>query len=142
MGGGVEVSLASLVAGGHGQQDGAAAFGGQRDAPEGEEELEAQLGAGSGQAHGHRPGAGAVTGGQGGEVDLVDFVVEEESPVGLVEDVEGLGEGVGLLAFEGELFGAVERGVVDDAVGVAASDALVAQMGVEPVACRDDGVGT
>ena len=66
---------------------------------------------------------------------------EEQPAVVIVEDVECLCEGVCLLAFQGEFFTTVESRVVDEAVRVAAGDALVAQVGGVAIARGGDGVG-
>ena len=118
----------------------AAACVGQRDAAEPEQELEAQRRPGACKTHRDRPGTCAFASGQGSNAELLDFVVEEQTAVGFVEGAEGVGQRVVLFSLEGQLLGALEGGVVDDSVGVARGDALVAEVSVEAVARRNDRV--
>jgi hypothetical protein len=101
VGRGPKGALEAAVAGRQGQQDGAAALGGQFEAAEGEEELEAQRGPARPAAW-RRRRCGAVLGGKGVGAGAVGLVAQEEVAVAGVELLQRLSEGVALFSLQGE----------------------------------------
>ena len=134
--GGVEALLPSRVAGRDREEHGAAPRVRELDASKGEHELEAQERPGARQAHRDSARGRVGVRGERGGVDAVDFVEEQKLAVGVGDTSQGDGEGVVLLAPEGELLGIADAVVFDEPVDVAPVAPVAPVLGHDQVAAR------